>query len=222
MRRTNWLAAALAGLAVAIAVGGTVYNHAFVETAATGTTLAEQVAEVCARGGQAAAELGKACEKADEVKDAPAVAQPPTPDPEMVRQAARTAVAEYCAAVNRPCRGADGASPNFDLIVDAVVGRIPKPANGADGDDGADATGAQIAEAVAAYCGQTTEPCRGTPGTPGTNGAAGQPGPTCPDGYELRDAVITAHDGTTYSGKACVDPASSAPPSSNPPLPLGG
>lgn len=63
---------------------------------------------------------------------------------------------------------------------------------------------------------------KGDPGEQGPKGATGAPGPTCPDGYELRDAVITAPDGTTYSGKACVDPTTSAPPSTDPPLPLGG
>lgn len=73
--------------------------------------------------------------------------------------------------------------------------------------------------------------CRGPAGEPGTDGAAGEtgpagasgpagpkgdpgePGPACPEGYELRDAVITAPDGSTYSGKACVDPNTSTPPS---------
>ncbi len=36
----------------------------------------------------------------------------------------------------------------------------------------------------------------GPAGEPGPQGAQGAPGPACPDGYELRDAVITAPDGT--------------------------
>lgn len=192
-------------------------------------SLADQVAEACAKGGSTAAALGSACAKAAEVRDQPNVAQAaPQPDPEAIRQAARTAVAEYCAAPSHPCRGSDGATPNFDLIVDAVVGRIPAPKNGADGQN---TTAAQVADTVAAYCGQPSEPCRGAAGTPGTDGkdgkdgrdgVDGQPGPSCPEGYELRDALITARDGTTYSGKACVDPASSAPPPSTTPPPLGG
>lgn len=160
------------------------------------------------------------------------VVQPPpaTPtstasvDPAEVRQAARTAVAEYCAAPTHPCRGSDGSTPPLDAIVDAVIGRIPAPKNGTDGQDGRDAPVPDYAALVAAYCGQTDEPCRGPAGQKGDTGAigaTGAPGPTCPDGYELRDAVITAQDGTTYSGKACVDPNTSAPPSTNPPL-LGG
>ena len=82
--------------------------------------------------------------------------------------------------------------------------------------------------AVAAYCGQPDEPCRGADGTDGASGqngadraagAEGPPGPTCPGGYALRDAVITAPDGSTYSGKACVDPASNQPPK-DPVLPI--
>lgn len=170
------------------------------------------------------------------------VVQPPPPasvsstasvDPAEVRQAARTAVAEYCAAPTHPCRGSDGSTPPFDAIVDAVVAKIPTPK---DGRDGRDAATPDYAALVAAYCGQAGEPCRGPAGERGEKGdpppcmaepsqcrgADGQPGPTCPPGYELHDAVFAAPDGTTYTGKACVDPASSAPPSTDPPLPFGG
>jgi hypothetical protein len=70
-------------------------------------------------------------------------------------------------------------------------------------------------------CMSTPAKCQGVDGKPGTNGAngtngkpgaTGPPGPTCPSGYELRDAVITAPDGSTYRGKACVDPSTSTPP----------
>lgn len=237
------IAFVLAAVALAASVWNTVEPYTVRQDAAVakqdaaeGRSLAEKVAEACAKGGAAAAELGPAgvCAKAAEVKDQPPVAQPATAtvDPATLRQAARTAVADYCAAPNRPCRGADGSTPPFDAIVDAVVARIPPPKNGTNGNDGQpgqNATAAQVADAVAAYCGQASEPCRGVAGQNGTDGkdgrdgADGQPGPTCPPGYELRDAVITARDGTTYSGKACVDPNSSAPPPSttNPP-PLGG
>ncbi|HET6286361.1 MAG TPA: hypothetical protein VFG15_06385 [Amycolatopsis sp.] len=169
----------------------------------------------------------------------PAIPATASADLGEVRLAARTAVAEFCAAPSRPCRGADGASPNFELIVDAVVAKIPAPR------DGRDAPTPDIAGFVAAYCGQANEPCRGSTGPAGESppclaepaqcrgvdgrdgkdgrdGVDGQPGSTCPDGYELRDAVITAPDSSTYSGKACVDPSSSTPPSSDPPLPIPG
>lgn len=242
MRKVNGLAIAISVLAF-VAAGYAVYepytvrqDAAAVQTQAK--SLADQVGEACAKGGPAAAELVRrgACAKAAEVKDQPNVATTQTatqPDPSAVRQAARTAVADYCAAPNQPCRGSDGSTPPFDAIVDAVVAKIPAPKNGTDGQNGADATTAQVVDVVVAYCGQPEEPCRGRPGTNGESppcltepgqcrGADGQPGPACPDGYELRDAVITAPDGTTYSGKACVDPGSSAPPSTDPPLPLGG
>lgn len=232
--RVTVITAVLAAIAVAAAIWATV-GPFIVRKDATQlqqqtTSLAQRVSEACAKGGAAAAELGPdgTCAKAAELQDQPPVAQPAevAVDPGALRQAARSAVAEYCAAPNQPCRGSDGSSPPFDAIVDAVVAKIPAPK---DGRDGRDAPAPDWAAQVAAYCGQASEPCRGPAGTNGADGkdgrdgVDGQPGPTCPEGYELRDAVITARDGTTYSGKACVDPASSAPPSSskNPP-PLGG
>lgn len=154
-------------------------------------------------------------------------------DPAEVRQAARTAVAEYCAAPTHPCRGSDGSTPPFDLIVDAVVGRIPAPKNGT---DGANATAAQVADAVAAYCGQPGEPCRGTAGVNGHDGQT----PTCvsepsqcrgDDGQPPAGWTTTYPDGSTGSCTRAedFDPAApryactrSAPPSTDPPLPLGG
>ncbi|MFF4600166.1 hypothetical protein [Amycolatopsis sp. NPDC001319] len=180
-------------------------------------SLADQVAEACAKGGPAAAELGPACAKANEVKEQPNVAAnvdtAAQPDPAALRRSARTAVDEYCATRNQ-CRGANGVAPDFDALTNAVLARIPLPKDGAPGKD---APTPDIAGAVAAYCAAHNE-CAGPPGT---NGSAGTPGPTCPDGYELRDAVITAPDQTTYQGKACVDPASSVPPSQSEP-PTGG
>lgn len=228
--RVNWLAVGLSLIAL-LAASWAIYQQTTVrqDAAAVQTqakSLADQVGEACAKGGPVAQQLGKACAKAAEVQDQPAVAAPATqPDPAALRQAARTAVAEYCAAPARPCRGADGSTPPFDAIVDAVVARIPAPKNGTDGQDGRDAPVPDYTAVVASYCGQADEPCRGPAGQKGDSGETGPrgpAGPTCPDGYELRDAVITAPDGTTYSGKACVDPNTSAPPSTDPPLPLGG
>jgi hypothetical protein len=230
--KTSVVAVTLAGVALAASIWNTVEPYTVrqdaavaQQDAAAGRSLAEKVADACAKGGAAAAELGPAgvCAKAAEVKDQPPVGQAAAQvDPTQLRRAALTAVAEYCAAPAHPCRGADGSTPPFDAIVDAVVAKIPAPQ---DGRDGRDAPAPDYPALVASYCGQADEPCRGPAGQKGDNGETGPrgpAGPTCPDGYELRDAVITAPDGTTYSGKACVDPNSSAPPSTDPPLPLGG
>ncbi|MGW4525197.1 hypothetical protein [Amycolatopsis sp. NPDC004378] len=201
-------------------------------------SLADQVAEACAKGGPAAAELVQrgACAKAAEVKDQPPVAQAAQADPAQLRQAARTAVAEFCAAPSHPCRGADGASPNFDLIVEAVVARIPTPKNGTDGANGANATADQVAAAVAAYCGQADEPCRGPQGV---KGEKGDPPPCMADASQCRGAdgqppagwTTSYPDGSTGTCTRAdpFDPAAprytctrSAPPSSDPPLPVGG
>lgn len=238
MRSRTAVVAFVLAVAALLAAGGAWYSITTSQTAAAGKSLAQQVSETCARGGQAALELGQACAKAAEVKDAPPVSQPAAVDPADLRQAARTAVAEYCAAPSRPCRGADGQTPNFELIVDAVVGRIPVPKNGT---DGANATADQIAAAVAGYCGQPSEPCRGTPGTPGTDGQNGKDGqtPTCvsepsecrgADGQPPAGWTTSYPDGSTGTCTRAdpFDPAAprytctrSAPPSTNPP-PLGG
>ncbi len=98
--------------------------------------------------------------------------------------------------------GKDGA-PGRDGISPPCLAEPPH-CQGADGTNGSDATGLP---------GQPgKDGADGKPGQDGRDGADGQPGPACPDGYELRDAVITADDGSTYRGKACVDPASSTPP----------
>lgn len=91
---------------------------------------------------------------------------------------------------------------------------IPGP-SGAPGTPGAD--GAAGAEGKAGEPGPA-----GATGPPGPQGQPGPQGPACPDGYEPRPAVITAPDGSTYQGVACVEPDSSQPPTTtNPPL-LGG
>ena len=234
MRRTNWIAVGIALFALLAAAFAIWEPYTVRQDAAAAQsqakTLADQIAEACAKGGPVAAELGPACAKAAEVQDQPPVAEAaPEPDPALLRQAARTAVIDYCATRNG-CRGPDGAAPDIDAIVTTVLAQIPPPRDGLPGRDG------DAVAAVAAYCGQASDPCRGPTGPAGAsppclsepaqcrgnNGNDGLPGPTCPEGYELRDAVITAPDGSTYSGKACVDPNSSNPPSTNPPLPLGG
>lgn len=227
MRRTNLIAVVIA-IAALIAAGYAIYEPYTVRQDAAAVqsqakSLADQVAEACAKGGAAAAQLGQACAKAAEVQGQPDVGQATAQvDPELLRAAARAAVVDYCATRNQ-CRGSDGSTPNFDAIVNAVVAQIPAPK---DGHDGRDAPTPDWAAQVAAYCGQANEPCRGPAGTKGetgdagatgATGAAGAPGPTCPPGYELHDAVITDTDGSTYQGKACVDPATKQAPN---PLPI--
>lgn len=174
-----------------------------------------------------AADVGKLAQQVKSLGATPVVQVPaPAPaavDPEQLRSAARSAVEDYCATRDQ-CRGADGQTPDFDALTNAVLARIPIPK---DGKDGADAPTPDYPALVAAYCGQDSDPCRGPAGAKGDTGdtgpagATGAAGPTCPDGYELRDAVITAPDQTTYQGKACVDPSSSVPPS-QPEPPTGG
>ncbi|GAB3156186.1 hypothetical protein GCM10027258_62240 [Amycolatopsis stemonae] len=234
--RTAIVAFILSVVALAAAAWSTISPIVIKQDAAAVQTqaksLGELVTDVCAKGGAAAAELGPngACVKAAEVQGQTPIAQASV-TPAQLRQAAKTAVVEFCAAPEHPCRGPEGASPNFDLIVDAVVAKIPTP------HDGRDAPTPDYKALVASYCGQPDEPCRGPKGEKGDSppclaepsqcrgatGERGQPGPTCPDGYELVDAVITGKDGKTYSGKACIDRNSSEPPpSTDPPLPLGG
>jgi hypothetical protein len=146
----------------------------------------------------------------------PAAGKPATP--EMVA----TAVAEYLTA-HPPTPGRlptpqEIATAATDYLT-AHSAQFTGPA-GAAGAAGKDATDAQVAAAVDAYCsahnkcagpaGPAGQP--GQQGKTGATGATGPAGPTCPTGYELRDAVITSPDGSTYRGKACVDPSTSKPP----------
>lgn len=234
MQRTNWIVGGIAVVALAASTWAIMYPTNVRQDAAAvqsqAKSLADQVAEACAKGGPVAAQLGRACAKAAEVKDQPPVAAPaPQVDPEQLRQAARTAVAEYCAAPNHPCRGADGSTPPFDAIVDAVLAKIPTPKNGTDGQN---ATATQVADAVAAYCGQADEPCRGKAGTNGTNGKDGQTPPCMAEATQCRGAdgqppagwTTSYSDGTTETCSRATpfDPAAphytctrSAPPSSS-------
>ena len=236
MQRTNWIVGGIAVVALAASTWAIVYPTNVRQDAAAvqsqAKDLADPVAEACAKGGPVAQQLGNACAKAAEVRDQPPVAQAaPTVDPAELRQATRTAVAEYCAAPNHPCRGADGSMPPFDAIVDAVVAKIPAQKNGTDGHDGANATAEQAAAAVAAYCGQADEPCRGKPGA---KGEEGDPPPCMAEATQCRGAdgqppagwTTSYSDGTTETCSRATpfDPAAphytctrSAPPSSSPP-----
>ncbi|WP_329068990.1 hypothetical protein [Amycolatopsis sp. NBC_01480] len=224
--RTSVIAIVLALLAVGASTWATVEPYTVRQDAAAVQTqaksLAEQVADACAKGGPVAAELGAACAKAAEVADQPPVTAGPTPDLAELRAAARAAVGQYCAA-HQECRGPNGAGPDLDSLTAAVLARIPAPKDGTagtDGRDGRDAPPPDYAALVALYCAAHDE-CRGPAGPPGAAGAPGadgKPGPACPDGYELRDAVITSPAGATYRGKACIDPhTGTPPPGSSPP-----
>ncbi len=103
--------------------------------------------------------------------------------------------------------GKDGASP--PCLTESAQCRGADGSDGADGSNGADGADGQPGKDGAAGT-------DGVNGTNGVNGRDGAPGPACPEGYELRDAVITADDGSTYRGKACVNPASSTAPSPEP------
>lgn len=100
--------------------------------------------------------------------------------------AGRDGITPPCMAEPDRCRGAVGPT--------GPAGQAGQPgADGAKGDTGPQGT-------------------KGDTGADGPKGDTGASGPACPEGYELRDAVITAKDGSTYQGKACVDPNTSTPP----------
>lgn len=175
MRRTNVLALVFSVLALAAAVW-----VVWIQTATTtdkeavqqqAESLADQVAEACAKGGPAATELGGACQKAAEVQSSADPATPaPVADPAQIREAARSAVLDFCGQPSQPCRGKEGASPDVDAIVAQVVAKIPLPKDGTNGQDAPAVTGDEVFAAVTQYCAQSDEPCRGSPGSPGANG----------------------------------------------------
>ena len=120
-----------------------------------------------------------------------------------------TAVADYLVA--HPPE--PGRPPTVEEIAAAVATYFARnPVR--DGEPGRPPTAEEIAAAVQSYCTPAglPSPCRGPDGAPG---------PSCPEGFELRDAVITTSEGSTYRGRVCVDPASSSPPTtSDTPPPL--
>lgn len=129
-----------------------------------------------------------------------------------------TAVAEYLTA-NPPTPGRPPTAQEIATAAADYISAHSAQFTGPTGAAGKDATDAQVVAAVDAYC-TAHDKCAGPAGATGktgATGATGPPGPTCPSGYELRDAVITAPDGSTYQGKACVDPVTSKPPN---PIPI--
>lgn len=128
-------------------------------------------------------------------------AEPATVDSETVRNAARSAVLEYCAQPNQPCRGLDGASPNVDAIVAQVVAKIPIPKDGTNGQDAPPVTGSQLLAAVTQYCAQPDEPCRGA------NGANGQTPPCMSEASQCQGADgrgVVSHEYLLVDGQ-CVE-----------------
>lgn len=183
--------------------------------------VADPVLQACAAGGALADELRRlgGCKAAADAKQS--IEPPPGPSPADIAAAVESYLARFPPPAGRP--------PTVDEITTAVAsyltsnppqsGRAPTseeialavanylvtnpPANGKDAPPPSQQ---QIDDAVARYLAANPPP----------KGDRGEPGPTCPDGYELRDALITAPDGSQYQGKACVDPASSRPPTTSP------
>src|SRR5947208_2355418 len=117
MRSRTVVGAVVIGVIALVAIAVNVWITAGArQDAAAGKSLADQVAEACAKGGPVAAQLGAACAKAGEIQQQQAAPAPAQVDPEELRSAARAAVGEYCAARNG-CRGADGRSPDVEASV---------------------------------------------------------------------------------------------------------
>lgn len=196
--RPRWATGALIGILVAAVAWlaiDRISTRVDANTAAQeATSLAGQVADACARGGDIAAQLGPACQQATRVQQAspgpPGAEGPPGPPGQKGDK-------------GEPGVGATGPPGPPGPAITGPPGP-PGPAitgpPGADGKDGVD----------------------GKDGKDGADGNDGAPGPACPDGYEQRPAVITAPDGSTYQGVACVRPDSSQPPSTTEPPPILG
>ena len=119
-------------------------------------------------------------------------------DTATIRTAARSAVLEYCGQPTEPCRGADGTSPNVDLIVAQVVAKMPLPK---DGRDAPAVTAPELLAAVTQYCASPDEPCRGRPGV------AGQTPPCLAEPGECRGADgrgVVSHEYLLVDGE-CVE-----------------
>jgi hypothetical protein len=152
-------------------------------------SLADQIAEACAKGGTTAAELGPACAKAAEVQ------RDPSPPPRDGRDGEPGPRGPQGPTGSQGPQGPTGASGP----------------TGAPGPVGADGPAGPVGAA-----GTPGEPGpqgpQGVPGQQGQPGVDGAPGPTCPTGYEPRPALIVGPDGSTYQGVACVDPSTSTAP----------
>ncbi|HEV2778537.1 MAG TPA: hypothetical protein VGX25_03980 [Actinophytocola sp.] len=152
-------------------------------------SLADQVAEACAKGGSTALELGAACQKAAEVQTA--IPGPPGEPGQ--------------AGASGPAgpRGAPG--PPGPIGPKGDPGERGPP--GAPGTDGPAGPAGPPGEAGPP--GPQGEPGpagpAGEPGPAGATGPPGPPGPACPDGYEQREVLlIPADGGLPQPGVGCV------------------
>lgn len=155
------------------------------------TSLAQQIAEACARGGQVAAELGAACDQAARV-------QQTIPGPQGTQG-------------ERGEKGSPGPSGPPGPAGPAVTGPPGPVVVGPDGSDGKDGRdGRDGRDGVTPACLSEPGQCRGADGAPG---ARGDQGPACAAGYEPRPAVAQAPDGGRYrDAVTCVRPDSYEPP----------
>lgn len=156
-------------------------------------SLAEQVAEACAKGGQAAAELGAACQQAAEVQQAAAAA--PGPPGELGPRGPKG---------DKGDPGADGQSP--PCLAD------PPHCQGADGQDGVPGSAG-----VPGPAGPQGEP--GPAGVDGQDGAPGHPpaGWTWVDG-DGRQQSCTRDPGSP--GSAPTYTCTADPPRNTLPIPI--
>ncbi|MEV5538468.1 hypothetical protein AB0L13_16555 [Saccharopolyspora shandongensis] len=202
--------------------------------------LADDVARVCQQGGDAAAKLGAACVSAERVARQPNPLDEPRGIAATSIAAGRLVVT-YTDGTRRDVGpvvgpggpaglpGADGADGSVGSVgpagrgiagtaldgVDLVVtytdgttenlGRVVGPAG-----RGIAEVDTRTGRLLVTYDDGTTDDAGPLP--PGPQGEPGTPGPSCPDGYELRPVLLLAADGaSTYDGVGCVEPGSSSP-----------
>jgi len=147
-----------------------------------GATLADQVARVCARGGEAATALGSACQQANKVQDLPG---------------ATGAQGERGATGPQGEQGPAGATGNQGVI--GPTGPTGPP--GADGANGADGAAGPPGAAARGLPGQDgTDGAAGADGAPGSDGQDGRP----PTSWTYTDALGLEHTCT----RSNVDDAS--------------
>jgi len=89
-----------------------------------------------------------------------------------------------------------GRAPTTEEMISAarsVIMEDPSLFKGDTGDMGPGASDEQVATQVAAYCAQQSGgSCEGVAGADGADGADGLPGPTCPEGTDLKKRQVTS------------------------------